>query len=983
MVLRVRGLLWAACCLASLAGVSISEAAKPREGSRITADTLTALPAANIAKPLRTVKPLVAVTTPPIAWMALAATGGHWQAAWDPATGVPRQIWGSLAAPGANRDAAIAERIARDMLAAHVDLLAPGASASDFQLVSNTSDGKIRSIGFFQYAGGYRVVGGQISFWFENDRLFVMTSEALPHVTLATTRARIANLATRVTTSLRDAVALPAAPVVANGDDVIVPLVADGGVRGYRLASPFTIDGGAEGKYLAYVDPTSAGVLAVQQLNDYALGTVDYLGTNRYPGRGRVPYPAPRVHGMVAGLAETTNDAGGVSWDDTIGSATVVTTTDGDLVSIADSLNAIGTGTFTLDPGGTLVWDASGVVETDAQVNAYLNATQAKAFVRANVDPGMMTLDDQIKVNVNIAQDCNAFFDGTALNFFHRTAMCENTALIQDVVYHEYGHRVHSAEVIQGVGAVDGAMGEGVADTLAVNITGDSGMGRGFFFTDVALRELDPPDKEWRWPVDIGEIHHTGMIIGGAYWDLRKALITELGDAAGKALTLKLYVGALRRSVDIPTSLLATLAADDDDGDITNGTPHECEIRAAYGLHGLRTVTGSVDAPGQIDDDSVTSVPLQITVGGLSARCPSDALGATTLSWSAIINGDPRSGQITATSAAAGQYTADLPLAPHDDTVFQVRIGFTDGSVFTLPDNLADPYYQVYTGHVIPLYCTDFESADPFADGWVGTTTGTPDNMSTWTWGTPAAGLNNPHAAFSGTHVLAQNLGTDYAPSSTSTLTMPPVDVGTYTDVRLQYRRWLTVEDSHFDQATIKANGKQVWINSTANMGDSSSPHHLDKEWRFQDVSLTPFFFGHTLNLQFGLTSDQGLQFGGWTLDDVCVVANPNSICGDGIKTVTESCDNGSANADAPDKCRTFCKLPQCGDSIVDTGEECDAGGSGSPTCDDKCKTIVVADDGCCSASGGAGSLVLSLGVLATALRRRRRPSRRGSCPTA
>jgi hypothetical protein len=972
MVVRVRGLVWAACWIAS---VSVSEAAKPHDGARITADTLTALPAANIAKPLRTVKPLVALATPPIAWMSLAATAGHWQATWDPATGVPRQIWGSLAAQGANADPAVAERIARAMLAAHVDLMAPGASASDFQLVSNTSDGKIRSVGFFQYAGGHRVVGGQLSFWFEHDRLFVMTSEALPDVAVATPRARVANLAARATSTLRAAVALPTAPVSASGDEVIVPLVADSGVLGYRLAAPFTIDGGAEGRYLAYVDPASAGVIAVQQLNDYATGAVDYLGTDRYPGRGRVAYPAPRAHVSVANLGETTDDAGGVIWD---GNAQVIvdTTTEGELVAIADTVNAVGTGSFALDPGGTLIWDASSVVEVDAQVNAYLNASQAKAFVRANIDPAMTTLDDQIKVNVNIAQDCNAFFDGTALNFFHRTAMCENTALIQDVVYHEYGHRVHSAEVIKGVGAVDGAMGEGVADTLAVNITGDSGMGRGFFFTDAALRELDPPDKEWRWPVDISEIHHTGMIIGGAYWDLRKALIAELGQTAGEALTLQLYVGALRRSVDIPTSLLATLAADDDDGDIANGTPHECDIRAAYGLHGLRTITGSVDAPGQIDGD-VATVPLLITISGLSSRCASDALGSTIVNWSAIINGDPKSGQITTTSAAPNQYSADLPLAQHDDTLFQVLVGFTDGSVFTLPDNLGDPYYQIYTGHMIPLYCTDFEADDPFANGWAGTTTGSAGDASTWSWGMPTNGLDNPHAAFSGNHVLAQDLDGDYAPSTQSTLAMPVVDVGTYTDVRLQYRRWLTVEDSHFDQATIKANGKQVWINTTANMGDSSSTHHLDKEWRFQDVSLTPFFFGHKLELEFGLASDEGLQFGGWALDDVCIVANPNSICGDGIKTVTESCDDGPANADAPDKCRTFCKLPQCGDSIVDTGEECDSGGA-SATCDDKCNNIVVADSGCCSASGGTGSLVLSLGVLLTALRRRRRPNRRG-----
>ena len=80
MVLRVRGLLWAACCIASIASGSVSEAAKPRAGARITADTLTALPAANIAKPLRTVKPLVAPgALPGLLVCDCQLPGGHLQ----------------------------------------------------------------------------------------------------------------------------------------------------------------------------------------------------------------------------------------------------------------------------------------------------------------------------------------------------------------------------------------------------------------------------------------------------------------------------------------------------------------------------------------------------------------------------------------------------------------------------------------------------------------------------------------------------------------------------------------------------------------------------------------------------------------------------------------------------------------------------------------------------------------------------------------
>lgn len=963
MAVRVRGLLFAAVCLSA----TTVEASRPRAGSRIAADTLTAMRAANLSKPLRTTTPLVAQAVPPIAWMSLA---GHWQATWDPATGVPRQLFGEgIVTPGANADGAIAETAARAMLAAHLDLLAPGASVGDFQLVSNTSDGSMRTVGFQQFASGHRVVGGQISFWFKRDRLFVISSQALPHVTFEAARTRMAS--THATAAIRDAVTLPNAPVTANGDDVVLPLVGDSAVLGYRLVSPYTIDGGADGRYLAYVDPSTAGVIAVHQLNDYATGTVLYNGVIRYAGRGRKNYAAARAHLTVAGAPTTTAQDGTVSWGD--GQVPVETTTDGDLVTIADAINPLAVADFSMDPDGQVVWDASAVVESDAQVSAFINANIAKDYVRGNVDPVMMTLDDQIKVNVNLAQDCNAFFDGAALNFFHRTAMCENTALIQDVVFHEYGHRVHTAEIIQGVGSFDGAMSEGVADFLAASITGDSGMGRGFFFTDTPLRELDPPDSEWRWPIDIGEIHHTGQIIGGTLWDLRKELILELGDVDGVALTNKLYVGALRTSVDIPTTLLSALAADDDDGNLDNGTPHECAIRNAWGRHGLRTVTGSVEAPGHLDEDAL-SIGIIVNVGGLSPRCTGDELGTTKIRFAAIVDGDTLEGTITGTPVGNNQFFAQLPLALNTTMLYQAAIGFSDGSTFILPDNLADPYYQVYTGHVKELYCTDFESVDPFQAGWSGGATGSGGPIdSPWVWGTATSGSTDPHAAFSGTKIIAQVLNGDYAPQTSSVLKMPPIDVGRYTDVRLQYRRWLAVEDSHYDQAKILANGAQAWINTTANIGDSSSTHHIDKEWAFHDVSLTPFFFGHTLQVEFTLDSDPGLNLGGWQLDDVCVVANPNSICGDGVKTVTESCDEGSANADLPDHCRTYCKAPACGDNIIDTGEECDEGGP-TATCSDKCKNITVAPAGCCSASGGgAGSLVLGIGVLALFRRRQRR----------
>ncbi|HEX3766391.1 MAG TPA: hypothetical protein VHW23_47185 [Kofleriaceae bacterium] len=966
----------AATLVATLLAAAAADAAAPRSVPGVRADALTAMSAAGVTKPLRAQRDVRWSAPATAAWQKLAATGA-WRAAWDRATGVPSRIWGSgIAAPGAMASAAVAERVARAVLAEHIALLAPGAAPADFVLVSNTSDGEVRSVGFVQTYGGRRVVGGQISFRFKRDRLFVIGSEALPGVALPPQiQARMSAAAFRdqATAALRRQVGLPDAPVTPPGDEVVLPLVGDDAVLGYRVAVPLTIDGGASGRYLGYGDPATGAILALQQMNLYDTATLLYHAVDRYPARPRIDRPAPRAHIALDGVAQTTTADGVLTV--TGGTHTLTPAVLGDLVTVVNkgASGALATAQLTInDPGdASVVWDPSAVVEDDAQVQTFLNVNRAKDFAR-ELDPQLTTLDSAITANVNIDQDCNAFFDGKAVNFFHASSRCENTGRIQDVVFHEFGHSVHTAEIIDGVGAFDGAMSEGAADFLAVQITKDPGMGRGFFYNDDPLRDLDPPDSEARWPQDIGEIHKTGIIFGGTFWDLRKALIGALGEDAGVALTEKLYIGALRRSTSIPTSLIEVLATDDDDGDLSNGTPHECLIRDAYGRHGLRTATGVIQAPDRLAQPTLAAT-VRIELSDLSTRCAGDELDHVTLAWKPSVPGSqPTAGMVTATPSTPGEFFAQLPLGADTTVLYQATIVFKDGSVLTLPDNLADPYYQVYDGQTIPLYCTDFET-DPFAAGW---TTATSDgSASPWVWGTPTAGATDPHAAFSGSHALIQVLDGDYAPMSSSRVQMPPIDIGAWSDVHLQYRRWLAVEDSHFDQARITVGGQQVWVNFNSNMGDSSSTQHIDREWRFHDVPVSGHQAGHTLDIAWDLTSDPGLQFGGWALDDVCVVANVNSVCGDGVVSPQEQCDDGAGNADMPDACRTYCQLPACGDKIIDKGEQCDNGPAGDAECTASCKLVKPPSiGGCCSASRGAsGSWALAAAVLGLVLRRRRR----------
>ncbi len=950
---RCRWVIWAAglLCAADAAAVvprAPSTTARMPAGVMLPDGQLVALPAAGVKKPVRARRDVERGAKQTPAWRAFAARGGTWQVWWDRATGVPNRIFGSgIETVGASANPALAEGYARAYLEAHLELLAPGAQIEDFVLVSNHDDGDQRSVGFVQVVEGRRVVGGQVSFRFKRDRLFVIASEALPDV-----RATIST--------------------AAQPHEVILPLLGEDSVLGYRVAVPVTWGGGADGRYEGYEDPATGELLAARQTNLYATGRLLYRGVERYPGRGRVDRPASRTRITVNGQAATTAPDGSVEVG---GGASVGATVNGDLVTVTnqEAPNTLASATLTLPAGGEAIFDASATPQTDAQLITFTSTNVTKDYIRTHLDPASVFLEQQIVANVNIEGTCNAFFDG-AINFLRSSEACENTGLLADVVYHELGHGLHIAELIPGVAEFDSGLSEGASDFLAASITGDPEMGRGFRLTDAGLRHLDPRDDEAIWPSNAGEAHQTGLIFGGTFWDLRTSLITSLGETEGIALVNRLYIAALRRSSSIPGSLVEALAADDDDGNLDNGTPHECLIRAAFARHGMRTATGVIIAPEPMGDTAAAGTTVRVDMANLSPRCPEiDRVDRVTLFWKPSPRaGQPRSGSVEMTRLDETRFWAPMPLPVQSFLQYQAKVKFADASLLVLPDNRADPFYEVYQGTLVPLYCTDFET-DPFQDGW---TQSEGVDRSRFEWGVPEGGFEEPAVAWSGMHVLGQALGRSYEPDTTSWVEMPAIDPGAWSDVRLHYRRHLSVEDSHFDQARITVNGAEVWLNATADAGDSSSLQHIDKEWVFQDVLLTGPDHGQPMRVRFELETDAGLEYGGWAIDDVCIVANATSVCGDGVRSPTETCDLGAENADEPDKCRTWCQTPMCGDFIVDANEQCDAGSEGSERCDTSCATILLPEEaGCCSSSRveGAGGLALLVGLVLRGRGRRRR----------
>jgi MYXO-CTERM domain-containing protein len=521
--------------------------------------------------------------------------------------------------------------------------------------------------------------------------------------------------------------------------------------------------------------------------------------------------------------------------------------------------------------GAPLTWSMAGDERGDAQLSAYIHGNLVKAHA-LGIAPTMPFVKSQLAARVNRTdpQGCNAFWDGSSVNFLLANSACNNSARVADVVYHEFGHGFHQFAVIVGVGALDPSLGEGTGDIMAASVTHDARLAPGFYVgSDAPLRDMA---SGRRWPDDISfDPHETGLIWAGAMWDLRGYLVSDLGADAGHALTDQLFYQAIRRSSSIPSTYAELLAADDDDGDLQNGTPHICAINRAFVAHGLASV---LDEAGLVFRHEALSVlpaggapyPIEVKAERLYPQCAATPIDNVDLHYRV-------GAQVTQVQLGGedGVYHGSIPSMPAGTALNYTILTSAGGYTRSLPDNRADDAYSAFVGKTTPLYCNDFESQ---IDGWTfGDAKGKKGDFQ---WGTPIGKSGDPPAAFSGNKVIGDRLSGDgaYKRSQTVFAESPVIDRAGKQHVRLQMRRWLSVEDSAFDQASIYVNGRQIWQNLGTDESDGSLSHE-DREWRFVDLDLSSVLAASetTIQLRFELASDAQAQLGGWNLDDLCVVA--------------------------------------------------------------------------------------------------------------
>ena len=852
--------------------------------------------------------------------------------------GTFRHLWGPGidVDPQAMTDELTALQVADAFWQEHVELLPTAVSLADLEPWSNVVAGDVRYVSHRQTVDGVPVLRGSVFVAISQGRIVWIGARCLPPAPFsaeplldgdAAAKAAVQALDDRGYAGTATTVELVAFPRIET-DAIPMDLAYQVGIS----ASP-------HGRWTAYIDALEGSLIALRDERVFLDATVQIEHHERNPSTPMVESPAAYLR-VTTDDGNTFADQGGVfsangnSTDATLairGSYANVDNLAGD--DLGADFNGVG-------DGDVLTWSADGEY-SQAQLDAYRFHADVRDYADYLVDD-VDWVDEAVTVNVNYNENCNAWFDGD-LTFLRAGQGCNNTAMLADVVYHEYGHGFHMYSIIWGVGDWYGDVGEAYADAMSFLQTGDSTMAPYFYEDGSGIRDVAPNVV---WPDDvINEVHYDGLILGGAIWDLRELLMADLGDEAGQEVVEGIFAGMAKITSDIPSSYEAAIVSDDDNGDLSDGSPHVCAIDAAFAPHGL--LNGSVGAL-VIDHQALDNqaeggdpIPIQATVAAAHPECSDAIVGEVRLAWST--DGGSSWDDVVMESMGDDEYVAEIP-GVSEGSQLRYRIEADDletGITITRPSNEADPAYYAYVGPLDEIHCDDFEadnegwSHELLAGEWA-------EGADDWMRGVPAGKGGDPEQAYSGSYVwgndlaLEENWDGKYQNEKINALTSPVWDLSEHEAVRLQFRRWLGVEDGQYDHGKVYVNDELVWENEPG----SGDIHHQDREWILFDLDITDQAAGQAdVQVRWEIESDQYLQFGGWTLDDVCLYA-ALPVAGDD--------DDDDDDDDTGDDDTGIVGDDDDGVTLLGSGCECRSGGR---------------------TTGGAGLAILFAGLLA--LRRR------------
>ena len=364
---------------------------------------------------------------------------------------------------------------------------------------------------------------------------------------------------------------------------VILP--RDSGQKSYLfyLATEFTLRlSGDEGDYIVTLEDGSSRALEAYSSRISARSLLHAKVYERNYMDGNLDAALPLTKVTLNSAGQITDLDGGFDVTST-GSASVTLTSK--RATVYDGSATVSLSFSAQDtPEQTIAVNAANM----PAANAYVAIERVNAFVRRQLAASETPyLDTNLRINVNVSDsNCNAYYDSSkvAVNFYKEGGGCANTALVNDVVYHEWGHGLDD-HVGKSSGISDSAFSEGMADVVSAYLIKTPDLGPGFNLNKSTPIRSTKNTKSY--PADKGEEHAEGLIISGAFWDLRENLVANHGEIRGSYLAEKLFFQHLKTTDAYIDSYQAVLRLDDDDGNSATKSPNYCAITAAFANHGL------------------------------------------------------------------------------------------------------------------------------------------------------------------------------------------------------------------------------------------------------------------------------------------------------------------------------------------------------------------------------------------------------------
>lgn len=358
--------------------------------------------------------------------------------------------------------------------------------------------------------------------------------------------------------------------------------------------------------------------------------------------------------------------------------------------------------------------------------NLFYHVNYARDWI-TGIDTNLKVMDYQLVLDLQENSDYSfgyhpngySTMDGDTIGYVafmnDSLLLCESPT----VFYHEYAHATNIKmykSMGQERGMINMATHEAIADISSAFMINDPIVGRGVFPNEPD-RFIRTCDNNNIYPDSIvGESHHDGQILSGAIWDLSEVL--------GQEYVIDLmHFSRYGVPDDVNTGIaysewfLEFLITDDDDGDLSNGTPNIIEIIKAFNKHkiGTNLLYAFQFEHEKLDDidDKNSDLTMNFKLGKISI--PESNIENLKMHYT--IDNWETSYEVSCEALDSVNYFATMPALGKSGVLKYKFTGYDEFSDDTLSfPSLEYPEYEILYGYYTNEY-EDFEEAENWIIG--------------------------------------------------------------------------------------------------------------------------------------------------------------------------------------------------------------------------------------------------------------------------